>query len=187
MRTTTLYGSLLLVGITLFTSCKKEEEETKTLDANKQIILPRVAPIPTTGTPVAQPQATQTITPEQMQQMQQMQSKTTVNNTVAVTKPGMNPPHGQPGHRCDISVGAPLNSKPKATATPSTAAGQANYTKTTITPNQTSTSTPAGAAIATPAILNPSATTTTTAPGMNPPHGQEGHQCGIAVGAPLPK
>lgn len=29
------------------------------------------------------------------------------NQTVA---PGMNPPHGEPGHRCDISVGAPLNS-----------------------------------------------------------------------------
>ena len=29
------------------------------------------------------------------------------------TAPGMNPPHGQPGHRCDISVGEPLNSKPK--------------------------------------------------------------------------
>ena len=25
---------------------------------------------------------------------------------------GMNPQHGQPGHRCDIPVGAPLNSKP---------------------------------------------------------------------------
>jgi hypothetical protein len=24
----------------------------------------------------------------------------------------MNPSHGQPGHRCDIAVGAPLNSKP---------------------------------------------------------------------------
>jgi hypothetical protein len=22
--------------------------------------------------------------------------------------PGLNPPHGQPGHRCDIAVGAPL-------------------------------------------------------------------------------
>ena len=27
------------------------------------------------------------------------------------TQPGMNPPHGQPGHRCDIAVGQPL---PKA-------------------------------------------------------------------------
>ncbi len=31
----------------------------------------------------------------------------------AKVAPGMNPPHGQPGHRCDISVGEPLNSKPK--------------------------------------------------------------------------
>ncbi len=29
-----------------------------------------------------------------------------------VTAPGMNPPHGKPNHRCDIAVGAPLNSKP---------------------------------------------------------------------------
>src|SRR6188474_1027285 len=28
------------------------------------------------------------------------------------TAEGMNPPHGQPGHRCDIAVGAPLNSPP---------------------------------------------------------------------------
>ena len=34
-----------------------------------------------------------------------------------VTQPGMNPPHGQPNHRCDISVGAPLNSKPAPPAT----------------------------------------------------------------------
>jgi hypothetical protein len=30
-------------------------------------------------------------------------------------------------------------------------------------------------------------TSTSTPPGMNPPHGQEGHRCDIAVGAPLPK
>lgn len=28
------------------------------------------------------------------------------------TAEGMNPAHGQPGHRCDIPVGAPLNSPP---------------------------------------------------------------------------
>ena len=32
------------------------------------------------------------------------------------TAPGMNPEHGKPGHRCDIAVGAPLNSKPTSTA-----------------------------------------------------------------------
>ncbi len=48
---------------------------------------------------VTQPQA-QTIT-------------TTANPTTkTTTAPGMNPAHGEPGHRCDISVGAPLNSKP---------------------------------------------------------------------------
>lgn len=35
-----------------------------------------------------------------------------------VTAPGMNPPHGKPGHRCDIAVGAPLNSKPTSTTAP---------------------------------------------------------------------
>jgi hypothetical protein len=40
-----------------------------------------------------------------------------VNSTPATTTtavaPGMNPAHGQPGHRCEIAVGAPLNSKPE--------------------------------------------------------------------------
>lgn len=78
-----------------------------------------------------------------------------------VTAPGMNPPHGQPGHRCDIAVGAPLNS-PKTNVAPA--------------PVTTTTTKAQPATIAAP---------TTTAPGMNPPHGQPGHRCDIAVGAPL--
>ena len=31
------------------------------------------------------------------------------------------------------------------------------------------------------------ATPAPTQPGMNPPHGQAGHDCAVAVGAPLPK
>ena len=77
---------------------------------------------------------------------------------VPVTAPGMNPPHGQPGHRCDIAVGAPLNSKPVPVTTQ---AAQPAVTMTEI-PN-----------------------TQKTAPGMNPPHGEPGHRCDIAVGAPL--
>lgn len=85
----------------------------------------------------------------------------------------VNPPHGQPGHRCDIAVGAPLDgtapaSKPGATAAQPAPAGAASAAPTTITPK------PAGGAA-----------TTTTAPGTNPPHGQPGHRCDIAVGAPL--
>lgn len=79
------------------------------------------------------------------------------------TAPGMNPPHGEPGHRCDISVGEPLNSKPPPPA---------SVVSTTPPPTTTTISTPQPVA-------------TKTAPGMNPPHGEPGHRCEIAVGAPL--
>ena len=74
---------------------------------------------------------------------------------------GLNPEHGQPGHRCDIPVGSPLS----APAQPNTAA-------------------PATLPIPTPA---PTTTNTATAPGTNPPHGQPGHDCAVPVGAPLNK
>lgn len=180
MKLNSLYSSLLLVGLTMI-SCKKEEETVTTVDPNKQIIMPRVAPIPTGNTTVQQPQQpAQTITPEQMQQMQMQQQNTSTNNQVAATKPGMNPPHGQPGHQCGIPVGAPLNSNANsAPATPK--AGSATTTQQmTITP-------PAQTTSSAPAILNPNTAGTVTEPGMNPPHGEPGHQCGIPVGSPLPK
>lgn len=78
----------------------------------------------------------------------------------------LNPAHGQPGHRCDIQVGAPLDSKPiQPTAQPA-----ANISTTTQPPVT---------------INTQPATTQPTAPGMNPPHGQPGHRCDISVGAPL--
>lgn len=157
----------------VFASCKKEEEETVVSDTPKEIILPRVQPIPT-----ASEAATSMQMPQQAQQQQ------TQNNQVippppapVATKPGMNPPHGQPGHRCDIQVGAPLNSKPAA---PAVQPGMATSKQITM-PTPTMTSTPSSA----PSILNPNSGTT-TAPGMNPPHGEAGHKCEVAVGAPLP-
>jgi len=97
---------------------------------------------------------------------------------------GMNPAHGQPGHRCEVAVGAPLNSAPAKTTTASTQSStitSAGSTPGTVTKN--------GATITTtnnnlPATI---AAPIETAPGMNPPHGQEGHVCSVAVGAPLPK
>jgi hypothetical protein len=73
--------------------------------------------------------------------------------------PALNPAHGKPGHRCDIAVGAPLNSvatKPAATAT--------------STPLPTNT-------------VNATAPSNTAK--LNPAHGKPGHRCDIAVGAPL--
>ena len=86
---------------------------------------------------------------------------TPVQTPVQPTAPGMNPPHGQPNHRCDIAVGAPLNSKPVPAQTQVTTAAQPQVTMKEI-PN-----------------------TQKTLPGMNPPHGEPGHRCDIAVGAPL--
>lgn len=68
----------------------------------------------------------------------------------------LNPKHGEPGHRCDIAVGAPLDSKPVALA------------KTTpVQPTVTQVS------------------NIKVGKGLNPPHGQPNHRCDIAVGAPL--
>lgn len=104
--------------------------------------------------PVVQPTTPPVITSS----LAQPQGNATV--ATATTAPGMNPPHGQPGHRCDISVGAPLNSKPAANNTPVVTQAPATATQVNVP-------------------------VTPTAPGMNPPHGQPGHRCDIAVGAPL--
>ena len=89
-------------------------------------------------------------------------------------KQGLNPAHGQPGHRCDIAVGAPLSS-PAASITPTTTTKQASP-KITSAPSTS----PALA----PAITTPAGS---SAPGvkLNPAHGQPGHDCAKAVGAPL--
>ncbi|MFM2139710.1 MAG: hypothetical protein RJA57_2017 [Bacteroidota bacterium] len=85
-------------------------------------------------------------------------------NTPQPTNSKLNPAHGEPGHRCDIAVGAPLDSKPAPAATVPVAA------PATTSP---------------PPAPAPAPSITTTAPGMNPAHGQPGHRCDIAVGAPL--
>ena len=93
--------------------------------------------------------------PTQVTQMPNIAAAT--NNSNAKMASGLNPAHGQPGHRCDIPEGSPLSSAPAAK----------------INTPQTITSTP-----------NP-ATNTVTPAGMNPAHGAPGHRCDISVGAPL--
>lgn len=80
----------------------------------------------------------------------------------------LNPPHGEPGHRCDIAVGAPLNSQPQ----PQGAAPAVNMFQDGQQPA-------AAPAQTVPAPSQP------VAAGTNPPHGQPGHDCAIPVGAPL--
>ena len=70
-----------------------------------------------------------------------------------------NPPHGEAGHTCALAVGAPLNQ---------TAAVQ---------PQQKVTQ----QAIPAP----PAAQVYTSGKKLNPKHGEPGHRCDIAIGAPL--
>lgn len=71
----------------------------------------------------------------------------------------VNPAHGQPGHRCDLAVGAPLDgnssgSQPTIQAQP------------VLPSKQSSTEAPKGQK-------------------LNPAHGQPGHRCDLQIGAPL--
>lgn len=129
--------------------------------------------VPAQETPATNSSTTQSTT-STTQLSQSTNSPTTNPSTATSLKgaeptmlAGTNPPHGQPNHRCDIAVGAPLNSPA------GTGLQQSNSMQpTTQQPNVT--------------VLPSPTLTTTTAPGMNPPHGQPGHRCDIKVGAPLP-
>ncbi len=83
------------------------------------------------------------------------------NQNAAVPSAGLNPAHGQPGHDCAIPVGAPLDGS-----------GSQNQVTTLPTISQP--------------IAQPSVQPATAANGLNPAHGQPGHDCAVAVGAPLP-
>ncbi|MCS3867753.1 hypothetical protein J3D55_000669 [Chryseobacterium ginsenosidimutans] len=96
-----------------------------------------------------------------------IQSTQNVAPTAAVTAPGMNPPHGQPGHRCDIPVGQPLNSKPVPQQ------GTQNVTVNT-NQGQTVQIDPNSVQPGKFTMENGKAKTVKTAPGMNPPHGETG-------------
>jgi hypothetical protein len=147
--------SLLFVTALLFISCKKELEPQDSTNTSK------IVPF----TEAANTSPNQSVMPAQPLQTPNM---TTQNATPVAVAKGMNPAHGQPNHRCDIAVGAPLNSPVVPAKT------------IPVTPQQ---NTAVPATIAAPNT----AVTTPTPEGMNPPHGQEKHRCDIAVGAPLPK
>ena len=156
----------IIIGSMLFVSCKKDEE-VKTVEETQQPVQPFSGEAWLKQRVGNQGQVQQQAVQQQAQQTTQAQTQ---------TAPGMNPPHGQPGHRCEIAVGAPLNSKPAQKSQPQT-----------VTP----TVTPKPVEQPVMNVNSKSGSTTivgtTTPPGMNPPHGQEGHRCDIAVGAPLPK
>ena len=99
-----------------------------------------------------------------------------------ITAKGMNPAHGEPGHRCDISVGAPLNSTPTNSTKPAAVNGATNITPMS-TATQNSSIIPA---LQNTSISIPAKTASAFTGKINPAHGQPGHDCKVAVGQPLP-
>lgn len=154
-----LLTPLFIIAFVLI-SCKNEAENQA-----PKVVVP--------FTQLANPQANQTVvTPQpgtlyqqngvnQNTATQTQPQTQTVAAPVAVAK-GMNPSHGQPGHRCDIAVGAPLNSPVATNSTTPQVVSNSGQSVTTTT-----------------------MTTAKTPKGMNPPHGQPGHRCDIPVGSPL--
>ena len=153
--------SLVFVASIFFTSCKKELEPQDSSETPLTETATAATPAPG-----VQPQVQATPAPAPVQAGQPVQQAA----PVTATAPGMNPPHGQPNHRCDIAVGAPLNS-PKGQMPTAKPAQKPAATLEKVTPQS---------AQPQPAVV------TETAPGMNPPHGQPGHRCDVAVGAKLP-
>jgi len=108
-----------------------------------------------TTLPVAQPSFVDTTNTNAT--VQQMTPPVSTPSNVAKNNLALNPEHGQPGHRCDIAVGAPLNA-PAQQAQPTARPAQP-------APN---------------VLMNTNGAVT-----LNPPHGQPGHDCAIPVGQPL--
>ena len=158
------FFSLLFVSSILLISCKKEIESQNANDKSN------VVPFTEVGKQMRNETGIVT---------QASPNSNIVNQTPAVTTAvpvakGMNPAHGQPLHRCDIAVGAPLNSPiavPKNV--PSTQQIKPQQSQSVVTDQLNTVTTPLS--------------TTPTPEGMNPPHGQTNHRCDLAVGAPLPK
>ncbi len=166
--------SVAIIGSFLFTACNNGDSPTGDTAFDSSVVTQTKTEAQITDSP-----AVSTIMQPAQNTLQTLPAATTATlptttvatptpTTTTATAPGMNPPHGQPGHRCDITVGAPLNSPPGKTAT----------TAPATQPVVTSTAQPA-------VTSTPTAPPVKTAPGMNPPHGEPGHRCDITVGAPL--
>ena len=92
-------------------------------------------------------------------------------------KPALNPAHGEPHHRCDIAVGAPIDSQPATPNVASQAVQKGNAPANTF---NTSPIAPTNA----PSSAAP-VTATGPKPALNPAHGEPHHRCDLQVGAPL--
>jgi hypothetical protein len=175
-----IYSIATVLFLVMAVSCGGKNEDTKT-DApalNTPVTPTTTTPGTTTATTPTAPGTDDSRISSPSVPGQQVTNKTVTNGipitinpqtTATTVASGLNPEHGKPGHRCDIAVGAPLNSPKQATPAINT------NTTPTMAPSIVNTS---------PQINTTPAKQTVPA-GMNPAHGEPGHRCDIAVGAPL--
>jgi hypothetical protein len=171
MKHFVLLGTAL--SLLVLTSCKNEttESEATTPETTEQ-----AQPTTITTTPPANSEP----------------SGTAATPVPQGERPKLNPPHGEPFHRCDIAVGAPLDGSAPApnSAAPTAAKSEPRTFFKTVQSEQPAQTQPQQPAM-TQAAPTPSPTPQQTAntgqkPKLNPAHGQPYHRCDIAVGAPLP-
>ena len=146
---------ILITSAVLLYSCDKKETATQ---ETKNVTAPISDSVPATdGTAVSE--------------VQNPEAPAAVTANSSSDKPALNPEHGQPYHRCEIPVGAPIDSAPEQNMAPQPAPQQmqtnTGFNTTPISPS-----------------LSP-ATSAGPKPATNPPHGEAHHRCDLQVGAPL--
>jgi hypothetical protein len=163
---------LILTSAVLLLSCdKKESTVSETIPNEPETMVD--------STSAKTQDSVVTITPEKF--VIPTPEKAVVAKSGQSGKPALNPEHGKPFHRCDIEVGAPIDSAPKQNPTPQVAAPQMQNSNTSFNTNPI-----APSAVAAPASVQASPVQAAgPKPANNPAHGQPHHRCDLQVGAPL--
>ena len=190
---------LVLILLSFFSSCNNNRpgvrqqlmipRESMRYDSN--VLSPAFTRMSTLSqNTLSQPFITQT-DPRATQALGQTQNNTTLplDTAAMLLSKGLNPPHGYPGHRCDLKVGEALNLKPEV-QTPkqglNPAHGQPGH-RCDIAVGAPLNSKPATNSAQSSTVQSNASAEGIAAlkKGLNPAHGQPGHRCDIAVGAPL--
>ncbi|WP_304343674.1 hypothetical protein [Chryseobacterium koreense] len=158
---------LMIVAASIFWSCDKNKTETDSKETAK-------VESATSDSAAANAAQTQTVESQEAANVSTPEQAVAINNSGK--KPELNPPHGEPFHRCEIPVGAPIDSQPAPTPAPQMMPTQSAASNNFNTNPIPSTPQPVAA---------PSAQNLGPKPALNPPHGEPHHRCDLQVGAPL--
>ena len=179
---------ILMVATIAFAACGNPPANND-VSASQPVNMPQSGPAQTqSATPsnIVQMNQPATVNPQTAQpqgaviqtQPQAILPQTQPQQTTAKAGGALNPEHGKPGHRCDISVGSPLSS-------PVAANPQQQQQPKAITNNSPAQPQMQMGPQITPIQPAPSALPSAAKGRVNPAHGAPGHDCAKPVGAPL--